>query len=90
MKDPEDFKFAIKLLHESYVGPGDPEIEFLYHREFGGLDKCRKSWVIETAKMQVDDFNKSLEKVPDNVKVVVRRYPPAFPFPELRAERKTD
>jgi hypothetical protein len=88
--NPEDYRFAIKLLHDSYVGPGNPKIELLYHKEFSGLEACKRAWVIDMADMQVKDFMEKAEAQPDDVKSFIIRYPDIFPFSELRAERKSE
>jgi len=89
LKNPEDYRFAITFLHDSYVGPENTFVEFLYHQEFGFPEPCKRAEVIELADMQIKDFKEKLEAVPDNVKTFTMRYPTAFPFQELRAVRKT-
>jgi hypothetical protein len=88
LDNPEEFRFAIELLHESYVGPANPAIEFLYHQEFGGLNKCSRAYVIEAAEKQIDSFMKYLEGGSEDVDVVEVTYPYGSPLVRLGAIRE--
>ena len=39
----EDYRFALELMHNSYVGPGDPVLEYLYHQEFGPPEEFERA-----------------------------------------------
>lgn len=39
----EDYRFALKFLHDSHVRPCNPFIDWLYHSEFGTPEELKKA-----------------------------------------------
>ncbi|GBE19553.1 hypothetical protein BMS3Abin17_00277 [archaeon BMS3Abin17] len=93
MKNPEEYRFALKLMHKSSVIK-DPAIAMLYFKEFGvhsEEDKRELDW----AKIQINVINscvgsleERLKTIPEDIDEVIYRIPGDCFLPHIKAIKK--